>query len=158
MEYLKLITFTQQESPSTWTQEAHRPPCSKYTLCCSSRGHLPPSWDLSSTGRYPLPCGGTPFSGRGYPLPRQGLPPNLGRVTPHLHPSLTWTWEGSTPPYLDLGSGYPLEVWTDTQSEKITLPHPWDAGGNEACVSGENWGFTDQSTLQGVWKRMPLAK
>ena len=79
-------------------QEAHRPPCSKYTVCCSGRGHhLPggiPCWG------YPLSrCGVTPAGS--YSLPRWGLPLPQVRVPP------AWIWEGSTP-CLNLGRGTPI--------------------------------------------------
>ena len=34
----------EQESPPAWTQEAYRPPCSKYSLCCSIFADPPPGW------------------------------------------------------------------------------------------------------------------
>ena len=58
----------------------------------------------------------------GYPLsrPRMGyLPPVQTWNGVLRHPDMRW----GTPPPL------PVEVWTDTQSENITLPHPSDAGG-----------------------------
>ena len=43
-----------QENPPAWTQEAYRPPRSKYTLCCSGgRGTPPP---VSWMGYPPLRC------------------------------------------------------------------------------------------------------
>ena len=59
-----------QESPPAWTQEAHRPPRSKYTLCCSGRG-------TPSQVGYPSPS----RPGKGYP------PPSAGWGVP---PSQTW--------------------------------------------------------------------
>ena len=71
-----------QESPPAWMQEAYRPPCSKYSLCC-------PNWVPPWPG-YP-PGQGTPpgWTWQGTP-PSQGTPP--ARVSP--------------PPQLDL-AGYP---------------------------------------------------
>ena len=86
-----------QESPPAWTQEAYRPPCSKYSLCC-------PNW---------------------VPPPRQGTP--SGRVPPRPPPQGTppsWTWQG-TPPgcpmvfwvmlqsIMGYGYGPPPQMWTD---------------------------------------------
>ena len=64
----------------------------------------PPSWDLTWMGVPPFQVGGTPFSGGGTPFP--------GR------------W----------GTGTPVDVWTDTQSETITFPHPSDAGGKNENI------------------------
>ena len=73
--------------------------------------------------------------GRGTPCPtparpRKGVSPHLrmdmGRGTPTPPPpnlergTLTWTWEWIPT----------IEVWTGTQTENITFPHPSDAGGN----------------------------
>ena len=48
----------------------------------------------------------------------------------HPHPDLGWD---TPPPHPDLewGNPPPVEVWTDTQSENITFPHPSDAGCNK---------------------------
>ena len=46
--------FYKQESPPAWMQEAHRPPRSKYTLCCSGGGRGAPA---GGGGWYPLPGG-----------------------------------------------------------------------------------------------------
>ena len=49
----------EQESPPARTQEAYRPPCSKYSFCCPIPG---------GGGGYPIPrLGGTPCQDRGYP-------------------------------------------------------------------------------------------
>ena len=74
----------QQESPPAWTQEAYRPPCSKYSLCC-------PNWVPPPRPGYPPQPGYPP--GQGTPLPRPGYPPPAG---PGREP----------PPRLDL-AGYP---------------------------------------------------
>ena len=44
-----------QESPPAWTQEAYRPPRSKYTLCCSSRGYPPNRGQIPGWGPAPPP-------------------------------------------------------------------------------------------------------
>ena len=82
----------EQESPPAWTQEAHRPPRSKCSLCCSV-----------------CVCGGGPRWGTpnmGYP-PRHRVPPEMGHP-----PDLRWgtptselrwgtpptqTWDGVPP-------------------------------------------------------------
>ena len=68
----KMHTPPKQESPPAWTQEAYRPPCSKYSLCCPNL--IPP-------GQGTPPSHGTPWPG--YP-PCQGTPPPPGpcRVPP----------------------------------------------------------------------------
>ena len=105
---------------------------------------------------------GYPLPGGGYPLPRGGTPPTCtweggppsrpgkGYCRPATWEGGTppaWIWEG-VPPCLDLGRGYPpcqpgmvvppppVEVWTDTQSETITFPHPSDAGGKNLLRRG----------------------
>ena len=83
-----------QESPPAWTQEAYRPPCSKYSLCCPNwvpppgqgtpPARVPPS-QSTPLARVP-PSQGTPHQGtppaRVAP-PSQGTPPSgPGRVPP----------------------------------------------------------------------------
>ena len=122
-----------QESPPAWTQEAHRPPCSKCSLCWWGRGYPIQSWTggyhILLMGGYPIQSwigggywvppvpgldgtpsillmGGTPSSnGWGYPrLPH----PDFGWGTPHqqngVPPIRTWD---RVPPSLDLGRGIP---------------------------------------------------
>ena len=62
-----------QESPSAWTQEAYRPPCNKYSLCCPNWVPPPPHPDQAG--------GGVPWLGT---LPGQGTPPD--RVPPAGYP------------------------------------------------------------------------
>ena len=80
------LTYMSQESPPAWTQEAYRPPCSKYSLCC-------PNWVPPRAG-YP-PNKGTPPARvppqPGYP-PGQGTPP--ARVPPGQGTPL---WPGYPP-------------------------------------------------------------
>ena len=68
----------------------------------------------------------------------QVLPhPDLGWGTPH-HPDLDRGSPGYPPHHPDLGWGNtppPVEVWTDTQSENITFPHPSDAGGKKSKLA-----------------------
>ena len=94
---VRTADMKKQESPPAWTQEAYRPPCSKYSLCCPN--WVPPRPDLAGgvpwlgtpPGRVPLRQG-TPWVGYPSPAgyPPAGLPP--GRVSP-----------GRVPP-----AGYPL--------------------------------------------------
>ena len=93
--------WCQQESPPAWTQEAHCPPRSKCSLCCSVQ------W------------GGVEM---GYP-PYMGYPPDMG-----YPPTQTWdgvpptqTWDG-VPPYPDLRWGTPPEMLTDRHLWKQYLP------------------------------------
>ena len=81
----------EQESPPAWTQEAYRPPCSKYSLCCPN--WVPPRQGTPQPG-YPLAR--VPPQ-PGYP-PSQGTPP--GRVPPARVPPWPgylpgWTWQGT---------------------------------------------------------------
>ena len=87
-----------QESPPAWTQEAYRPPCSKYTLCCSSWGYplprfgwgvVPPSPSRPEKEYPPVRTGqGYPPSGRmGVPSPgsQMGInPPSPRNVNRHI--------------------------------------------------------------------------
>ena len=84
-ELMSSKNFKKQESPPVWTQEAYHPPCSKYSLCCST-------WVPPQAGYPPILTwlGGTYLG-----TPWQGTPPS-------------WTWQG--PPRLDL-AGYP-PGWT----------------------------------------------
>ena len=43
------VKINEQQSPPAWTQEAYRPPRSKYSICCPIPG-----------GRYPIPGRGVP--------------------------------------------------------------------------------------------------
>ena len=60
----------------------------------------------------------------GYPLPPSW--PGMGLTSP--------CWQDGVPPP-------PVDMWTDTQSENITFPHPSDAGGNNVplILSGSKW-------------------
>ena len=70
----------------------------------------------------PSQVGGTPLPGPGKGIP----PPGPGKgVPPHLDLK-----RGYKPPHQpDWGTPPPIEVWTDTQSETITFPHPSNTGG-----------------------------
>ena len=72
-----------QESPPEWTQEAYRPPRSKYSLCCCLPGkggggvYLHPAWPRGGGGLSPSVTGGT------YIQPDRGTTPsNLMGVPP----------------------------------------------------------------------------
>ena len=120
-------------------QEAYRPLCSKYSLCCPN--WVPP-WQGTPPSRVP-PWQGIPQQGT--PPPRQGIPP--GRVPP------SWTWQG-TPP-----AGYPPS-WTwqgtppPTGPGRVSPPPgyppaaPWHSGrcckalwdmGTSPCGQTESW-------------------
>ena len=103
-----------QESPPVWTQEAYRPLCSKYSLCCSVSGKgdvLPPAW-LGTGGNTPSSPtgGGTPIQpdwGGSHHQAGWGIPSPLN-------------WMGGTP-----------QVWTDRHLWKQYLPHSeTHSGGN----------------------------
>ena len=98
-------------------QEAYCPPCSKYMLCCSSRGDPPIlGSDLDRGGTLPCPAPHPGiWPGWGYPIPHPGIWPGWGvGAPPHphplvlgsdldgggVHPPLSWdlTWIGGTPP------------------------------------------------------------
>ena len=109
-------------------------------------------------GGYPHPAN----RGRGVP-PRHdlrlGTPPSWPEMG--YRPILTWdaiaplSWPGIRvpPPCPDLGWGYPtsappptlkktgysfpVEVWTDKQTENSTFPHPSNAGGKKRKTSSE---------------------
>ena len=134
----------QQESPPAWTQEAYRPLCSKYSLCC-------PNWVPPPGGGYPVrytPPGGSgypPWGGYWVPPPGPGTPPGgypggvPDRVPPLGGRGGTWTpvrypsrggpgtppgggTRSGTPP----GGGYPdpppPPLWTDKHLWKQYLP------------------------------------
>ena len=122
----KVILVTIQESPPASTQEAYRPPCSKYSLCCPNwvpprpgyppgqgtpLARVPPSARVPPWPGYP-PSQGTPGQGtpgQGTPLarvpPRPGYPP--ARVPPtRLPPQPGYPPQagpGRVPPWLPHG-------------------------------------------------------
>ena len=132
--------YYKQESPPAWTQEAYRPPRSKCSLCCSVGGVPHP--DLARGG------GGVPHPDLTWSNPP---PPPPG---PGYHPERTWDqWCGKepgtgVPPWKghgtsdlgkNMGLGYPpSQMWTDKQTENITIPHPSDAGGNKLMSARSN--------------------
>ena len=132
-----------QESPPAWTQEAYRPPRSKYTLCCSSWGYL-------HLNQGPILEWGTPKSwpGMGYlpswpemrypqSWPEMGVPtcPDLGWGTPfwpEMGYSPMLTWDGGTPHcQQDMGTPHQGVNW---QTENSTFPHSSDVGSNKFTV------------------------
>ena len=129
--------YMRQESPPAWTQEAYRPPRSKYTLCCSCWGGgvpwagTPPSGGVPRAGapcwgvtlgrcpllggyprQAPLLLGGTP--GR-HPLPGGtpgGCPlPGPWMGYPPPGPGIQ-TWKSRYPPVQTWKSRYPPPIWT----------------------------------------------
>ena len=126
-----------QESPPAWTQEAYRPPCSKYFLCCAilaepppppAGGLTPPSWtwpprlDLT-----PPPTGPDPPSRLDLTPPKLDLnhPPQLD-LPPPPPLDLTAGLRTDPPPRLDWGLTPPprgqTESWMDGQMRVKTLP------------------------------------
>ena len=125
-----------QESPPAWTQEAHRPPRSKSSLCCSV------SWWRGGYPIQPWMGGGIPSSlGLGVPHPvlegvpylvldggvPQGTPPSAGRAPPSI-PGMGYLHH---PPHPDLGWGtpHPDLVWgiPPHQQDGVTpSTHTWD--------------------------------
>ena len=93
----------EQESPPAWTQEAYRPPYSKYSLYCPN-WVAPPSW--LGRGGYPAKGGYLDYE-PGYPPGRVPLPPVLARGLPYL---------GTLP------AGYPPRQGTPPVSA------PWHSG------------------------------
>ena len=134
-----------QESPPAWMQEAYRPPCSKYFLCCAILADpppagpdppLPPGWTWPTP---PPPAGPDPplppLAGPDPPLPpRLDLthPSPLAGPDPPLPPS--WTWptppprlDLTHPPWLDLTPPHgdpPPCGQTEGQTRVKTLPSP----------------------------------
>ena len=129
--------INKQESPPAWTQEAYRPPCSKYSLCC-------PNWVPPQAG-YP-PGQGTPLARvpprAGYPLgrvpparvPPRGYPP--ARVPPGQGTPRQGTPPARVPPQLDL-AGYPptpAALWHSGKCCKAL----WDTG-TPPCGQTDWW-------------------
>ena len=117
-----------QESPPAWTQEAHRQPHSKCSLCCSVLGvphsHLAPG--------YP-----SPVLAGGYPV--QGYSPQPGLGTP-LQPGQ----DGVNPPPPPRTEPGTLDV--DRHPWKQYLPHPSDTGGKKFTTYC-NWTHSPCLTL-----------
>ena len=133
-----------QESPPAWTQEAYRPPCSKYFLCCAILADPPPRLDLTPppAGPDPPPPSWTwptppPPAGPDPPLPLQlDLTPPAG-PDPPLPPS--WTWPTPPPP---AGPDPPGWTWPTPPPPRCGLTNKVKllpsrrttyAGGNKSC-------------------------
>ena len=100
--------YVQQDSSPAWTQEAYRPPCSKYSLCCPILADPPPPphrLDLT-----PPPVGPDPPPRLDLTPPGWTWPPRLDLTPPG------WTW----PPQL-AGPDPPCEQ-TDRHVSKHNLP------------------------------------
>ena len=78
--------------------------------------------------------------GMGYPHLRPGMryppPSRPGMGYPHLRPGMRYPppsrpGQGTPPSSRPGWDTPPVEVWTETQSENITFPHPLDAGGKK---------------------------
>ena len=132
-----------QESPPAWTQEAYRPPCRKYSLCCPILADPPPQ-QLDLT---PSPSGWT------WPSPRQLdlIPLAAGPDPPRqldLTPPASWTWlppVSWTWPPPSAGPDPPCGQ-TDRHVSKHYLPHPSDAGGKNSCKTyGNRWDISERA-------------
>ena len=147
-------TILSQESPPAWTQGAHRPPCSKCSLCCSvywGGGGLPHPALVEGTLGTPPPS----RSGQGVPwVPPHH--PDLGWGTPQtldaVPPTQTWVGVPLHPlrpemgyPTPRTGMGYPppphpqtwdgvppLPARVDRLKILPSPPHPSDAGGKNS--------------------------
>ena len=64
-------------------------------------------------------------------------------------------WEGRYPPAKVGTPPPPVEVWTDTQTETITFPHPSDAGGKNGYIIDGNRCYL-HFTCTHYWSRFPL--
>ena len=133
--------YAEQESPPAWTQEAYRPPCSKYSLHVVLTGYPP---------RVPTPPGqGTPPA-RVTP-PGQGTPPRLdlaGYPPPPRHSGKCCKalWDTGTPPWhsgkcckalWDMGTPPPRG-----QTNKVKVLHSRRttyAGGNYLNLVSKKW-------------------
>ena len=144
-------SYKKQESPPAWTQEAHHPPHSKCSLCCS----------VSWVGGVPqvLPPPSRP--GLGYPLPSR---PGLG-YTPTIQ---TWSGVGYPryPPRPGTGYSFPTQSWdgvpptqtwdgVPSQTWDVVLPrngtgypptHTWDG----VPPSTQTWDGVPPQTWDGV--------
>ena len=114
-----------QESPPAWTQEAHRLPRSKCSLCWRGwEGYPIQSWMGGTPSS--LGCGGYPIQswmGRGTPSSLgQGLPhPVLDRGVPHV-----MILDGGTS--LSSGWGTPIQTWDGVIPIQIWDEVPPSAG------------------------------
>ena len=96
--------YHQQESPPAWMQEAYRPLCSKYSLCCPN--WVPPLGGVP--GQVPPPGGsGYPRGGTQSGTPPGGTRSGQVRYPPggSGYPPWGGTRSGQVPP--PRGSGYP---------------------------------------------------
>ena len=124
----------EQESPPAWTQEAYRPLCSKYSLCC-------PNW-VPPWGGYPdPPRGGYPVRyPRGVPGPPQGGYPDPRGVPGQVPPSRGVPRPpGGVPSQVPPQGGYPDSpppLWTDKHLWKQYLPVVLRT---RAVIIGSNW-------------------
>ena len=131
-----------QESPPAWTQEAHRPLCSKYSLWCPIPGSTP-----SLLGGTPSLLVGTPSLTwhRGTP----SLTPRKGLGTSHWGTPLNrkdmeqvevlWDGDGVPPKgHGTSGSIMPLpQVWRDTPVKIVPSRRTTYAGGRKLGTNGQ---------------------
>ena len=113
LKYILWRTTFKQESPPAWTQEAYRPPCSKYFLCCAILADPPPAGPDP-----PLP----PQLDLTHPSPQLDLtPPPPAGPDPPLPPG--WTWP-TPPPRLDLTPPPPPAGPDPPLPPRLDLTHP----------------------------------
>ena len=105
--------FKKQESPPAWMQEAYRPPCSKYYLCCPT--WVPPSQGIPPARVPPQP--GYP-PGQGTPLP--GYPPGQGTPPARVPPARVPPSQGTPRPGYPPWPGYP-----PSQGTPLARVPPW---------------------------------
>ena len=132
---IKIKNKVEQESPPAWTQEAYRPPCSKYSLCCPVLADPPPAgwpprWLTPPPSGWPprwltpLPLVADPPGSWTWPPPLAGPDPPgwLTPPTPSGWPPHPWwlTPPVADPPVADPPRGQ-TDWWTDT-CQNITFP------------------------------------
>ena len=129
---------TKQNSPPTWTQEAHRPPHRKYSLCCSTlgvrkaEGGWVSQFGLGWRGGYSvLSCPGLGGGGVSQSCHYQGVPLSLGTPFDWVPPA--WDW-GTIP---HLGLGYPIRRGLGP----VTGVLPQKIHGNSGSVMGWRWDY-----------------
>ena len=133
-----------QESPPAWTQEAYRPLCSKYSLCCPNwvtppRPGYPPSQG-TPPARVPTPARVPPWGG----TPRPGYPPSQGTPPARVPPG-QGTPLARVPPW----PGYPQPGYPPGQGTPRPGYPPWPGYPPSWTWQGTPPGYTWQGTPPG---------
>ena len=114
--------FCIQERPPAWTQEAYRPPCSKYSLCCPNwvppPGQGTPPARVPPLARVPPPAGYAPCQG----TPPAEYPPWQG-TPPAGYPPWQGTPQGTPPGQGTPLAGYPPQAGPGRVPPPYWLPH-----------------------------------